>query len=177
MQMSLLRAATKTKRRRRRPSATTSHWLMLLLPLLMLLWLAGAMAHVVISDCDSPPTVMRAVRGAQYITPGTTTRRSTGRSRSLWSSSAINKSSNRATTAHLPDNGRTSSKLPPRATRRMRWSCRMPRGFSRASMTTQTLTLASMRAASSSTSCTTSPGTSVWRCQSGSTSLTAPRTW
>jgi hypothetical protein len=162
------------------------------------------MAHMATSGRGSTPVVMRVVCSAWYTTPGATTRRSVGRSRSSRSSSTSSRSNNHATMACLTGSRKAGSKLPLRATRRRRWSSRMPRGHLGPSMATSTLTPVMMSTASSSTSCTVAPGTSHlgassrrcagrwqqlhpcrerrpttsgWRHRWGSTPLTVLRTW
>jgi hypothetical protein len=120
------------------------------------------MAHEVTSSCANPPALTRAGHGARCITLGATVPRSAGRSRSSRSSSVSSRSSNCTMMACLPTSGKTSSKLPVRVMMMRRWWCsRMPRGRSRLSTATPTLTLnpATTSAASSTTSCTTTPWT------------------
>jgi hypothetical protein len=77
-----------------------------------------------------------------YTTPGATSWRSAGRSRSSQSNSTSSRSSSHATTTRLPGSRKASSMLPPRETRRRRWSSKMLRGCSRLSMATPTLAVA-----------------------------------
>jgi hypothetical protein len=159
MQTPLLKAVA----RRRRLVAKTSRW-----PVLPLLQLVGAMAHVVTSGRDSPPIAMRVVHGAWYATPSAIELRSAGRSRSLWSSSASNKSCSRIVMAHLLGNGRASSRLSRRMTRMRRWRSRMPEELPRPSTVALTSTPAPTSAGSSSTSCMPLLGQHVQTCHQAS---------
>jgi hypothetical protein len=164
MKMAQLRAASETKiaRRRRRPAATTttSHRAELPLPLLLLHRLVGVMAHEVTSGCGNPPAAMRVVCGFWCTTLGAIAQRIAGISKSFWSNSVSSRRSSHTATACLPTYGKASSKLPPRATRRRRWSSKKPRGHSRPSTATPTPTPAMMSIVSSSTSRTMASRTS-----------------
>jgi hypothetical protein len=72
------------------------------------------------------PTVTRAVRSAQYITPRGIPHRSAGRSRSSRNSSAKRCSNNRAKMAHPPASGKESRRWA--KGRRKKWSSRTPKG-------------------------------------------------
>jgi hypothetical protein len=107
-------------------------------------------AHVVTSDRTSPLVETRAGRDARCTTPTATTPRSARRSRSSWNNSVSNRSNSSTAMARLPV----------RATMTRRWSSRTPRGQSRSSMATLTLSPVATSVAISSMSSTMAPGTS-----------------